>query len=169
MVSHSGSPGLPLPWCPELQGCVASCLCPMEWQDFGGTTGTLGSQDFSLMPPGPTKEPLPHEWGTAPPSGSSCRTRPTPPPPQHTSCLQPFLDESSRVLSGLCSPVMACDFRRARSWGILGQGPSTPKPWQNSGRSPLPQASPFLGQLLALPPLALSSSSLVASVGQIPS
>lgn len=38
-----------------------------------------------------------------------------------------------------------------------------------SDRSPLPQAFPFLGQLLALPPLALSSSSLVAWVGQIPS
>lgn len=36
-------------------------------------------------------------------------------------------------------------------------------------RSPLTQASPFKDRILALPPLALSSSSLEAWVGQTPS
>lgn len=44
---------------------------------------------------------------------------------------------------------------------------SIPKPWRNNGSSPVTQSSPFLGQILALPPLALSSSSLEAWVGQI--
>lgn len=47
-------------------------------------------------------------------------------------------------------------------------GPSIPKPWRNNGSSPVTQSSPFLGRILALPPLALSSSSLKAWVGQIP-
>lgn len=47
-------------------------------------------------------------------------------------------------------------------------GPSILKPWRNNGSSPVTQSSPFLGRILALPPLALSSSSLKAWVGQIP-
>lgn len=47
-------------------------------------------------------------------------------------------------------------------------GSSILKPWRNNGSSPVTQSSPFLARILALPPLALSSSSLEAWVGQIP-
>lgn len=151
---------LPLLWSPKLQGSVTSCPCPMGWQHFGNTPGTLGSQGFSLQPPDP-RSLRPHKWDIAPPSGSSCRTMPTPTPAHHL--LPAGSGRTKPPLLWAVFQIMACCFQRPRSWDVLG-------PRQNNGRSPLIQASPFLGRILALlSPLALSSSSLEAWVGQIPS
>lgn len=87
----------------------------------------------------------------------------TPPPPQQASGLQPFLGDSRRILSGLCSPVTACGFPRARSWDVLHLCPGS------RGRSSRSQAAAFLGPLLALSPPALPLSCLEAWVGRIPS
>lgn len=90
--------------------------------------------------------------------------KPSAPPPQQASGLQPLLGDWSRnILSGLCSPVLACGFPQARSWDILPLRPGS------RGRSPRTQAPAFLGQLLALLPPVLPSSCLEAWVGCIPS
>lgn len=49
-----------------------------------------------------------------------------------------------------------------------GRGHLPLSPGETLGDSPLAQASPCIDWILALPPLTLSSSSLEALVGQIP-
>lgn len=49
-----------------------------------------------------------------------------------------------------------------------GRGHPPLRPGETMGDAPLAQASPFIDRILALPPLTLSSSSLEALVGQIP-
>lgn len=58
-----------------------------------------GSQGYSLPPLGPRSLCLTNR--AQHPSGSSCRARAT---PQHTCCLQQYLNEPNRLPSGLTQP-----------------------------------------------------------------
>ena len=108
MVSHSGSPGPPLPWCPELQVL-------WDGRTSGALQGHWGVQAFLPDASGPRSLCL--SSGAQHPLLAAPWNKPSAPPPQQASGLQPLLGNWSRnILSGLCSPVSACGFPQARSW-----------------------------------------------------